>query len=230
MYCANCGVKLADSENCCPLCGTAAYHPDIKREDARPLYPLNRLPKARRRSKAGNGAVIILFIIPVLICFLADIQPDGRLDWFAVVAGALLLAYVLLALPMWFTSPNPVVFVPCDFAAVGLYLLYICLTSGGDWYLSFALPLVLAFCLLTSAVVTLLRYIKKGRLYIWGGAFMLTGALMLLVEFLLSLSFGIPFAGWSFYPLAALVLFGGLLIFLAINRSAREIMERKLFF
>ena len=32
MYCANCGVKLADSEKVCPLCKTVAYHPDIKRE------------------------------------------------------------------------------------------------------------------------------------------------------------------------------------------------------
>jgi hypothetical protein len=34
---------------------------------------------------------------------------------------------------------------------------------------------------------------------------------------------------WSLYPLTALVLLGGMLIFLAICRPARETMERKFF-
>ena len=39
------------------------------------------------------------------------------------VAGALVVSYVVLALPVWFRRPNPVIFVPCDFAAAALYLL-----------------------------------------------------------------------------------------------------------
>lgn len=56
------------------------------------------------------------------------------------------------------------------------------------------------------------------------------GAFMLLIEFLMDITFGLPFVGWSIYPLAALVLLGGLLLYFAINQSARETMERKLFF
>ncbi len=69
------------------------------------------------------------------------------------------------------------------------------------------------------------------RLYIIkGGVFMALGAFMLLIEFLLGLTFGLRFIGWSIYPLVVLFLFGGLLIYFAINNAAREIMERKLFF
>ena len=53
---------------------------------------------------------------------------------------------------------------------------------------------------------------------------------MLLMEFLLCVTFSLPFIGWSIYPLVVLVLFGGLLIYIAINSSAREMIERKLFF
>ena len=59
---------------------------------------------------------------------------------------------------------------------------------------------------------------------------MALGAFMLLMEFLMGVTFQLPFIGWSIYPLCVLMLFGGLLIYLAINRSAREIIERKLFF
>ena len=72
--------------------------------------------------------------------------------------------------------------------------------------------------------------LRKGKLYIIGGALMILGAFMLLIEFLMGTTFNLQFIGWSIYPLCELLLFGGLLIYLAINSAARETMERKLFF
>ena len=230
MYCVRCGVKLADTEEKCPLCGTTVYHPDIRREEVFPLYPRGKTPKIKLRSKAFNGALIILFLIPILVSLLADWQTNGQLNWFGFAAGAMVVGYVAFALPLWFKRPNPVIFVPCTFAALAAYLFYIDLVTKGGWFLSFALPVVAGVCLIAATVVTLLRYLRRGRLYIWGGAFIASGALMLLVEFLMEITFELGFLGWSIYPLIVLALFGGFLIFLAINHSARETMERKLFF
>lgn len=230
MYCVNCGVKLADTEKTCPLCNTAVYHPHVKQADARLLYPPHRMPNSITGSKALNGAVIILFMIPLAVCFFADLLLDGVMSWYGYVVGALAVAYVTAALPLWFRNPNPVIFVPCDFVAVGAYLLYIDLVTDGGWFLSFAFPVTGGLGLITCAVVTLMYYLRRGRLYILGGALMALGAFMLLIEFLLGITFGLPFVGWSIYPLAALVLLGGLLLYFAINQSARETMERKLFF
>ncbi len=230
MYCIKCGVQLADTEKKCPLCNTAVCHPDFANRAQQPLYPENKMPKKNTGSKALNGAVIILFLIPLFVCFAADLHMDGRLDWFGYVAGALALAYVTFALPKWFYKPNPVIFVPCDFAAAGAYLLYINLATDGSWFLPFALPVTAGLCLITCAVVTLLHYLRKGRLYIIGGAVMALGAFMLLIEYLMGIAFRLQFIGWSIYPLCVLVLFGGLLIYLAINRAARETLARKLFF
>lgn len=230
MYCIKCGVKLADTEKKCPLCNTVVCHPDFANKAVQPLYPSDKMPKNVSRSKALNGAVIILFLIPLLVCFTADLHLDGHLGWFGYVAGALVLAYIAFALPMWFGKPNPVIFVPCNFVAAGLYLLYIDLATGGTWFLRFALPVTGGLCLITCTVVTLLHYLRKGRLYIIGGALMALGAFMLLIEFLMGITFHLQFVGWSLYPLCVLFLFGGLLIYLAINSAAREMMERKLFF
>lgn len=230
MFCINCGVRLADTEKKCPLCNTVVYHPDLKQEVTHPLYPHNKVPKAKKKNKAFNGAIIIIFFIPMLVCFLSDLQTDGKLSWFGFVAGALIMGYIAFGLPLWFHKPNPVIFVPCDFLATTVYLLYINWVTGGNWFLKFGLPIMGGFCVITCAVVTLMYYLKKGKLYILGGAFIALGAFMLLIEFLMCLTFKLGFVGWSFYPLVVLVLFGGLLIYLAINRTAREIMERKLFF
>lgn len=229
MFCINCGVKLADGETKCPLCNTPVVSPNLN-SDIKPLYPKNKIPKTKGGSKVLCGAILILFFIPILVSFISDFQWDKNLTWFGYVALAIMVAYVVFALPLWFKKPNPVIFVPCDFAAITIYLLYINLATNGGWFLSFALPLTCGLALITCAVVTLLYYLKKGRLYIFGGAFMALGLLTLLLEFLLKLSFGIKFIGWSFYPLLVLFLFGGLLIYLGINKTARKLLERKLFF
>lgn len=229
MYCIKCGVKLADTEEKCPLCNTAPGETDIRREPARALYPQNRYPEVSVRPGAVNGTILILFLIPLLVLFFVDLQTKGSLDWFWYVAGALVLAYIVVALPIWFHKPNPVIFVPCDFAAAALYLLLIQLLTGGNWFLSFALPVTGSVGLIVTTVVVLLRYLRKGRLYIFGGAMIAMGAVMLLVEGLLSVTFQVAFVLWSVYPLIVLALLGGLLIFLAINGAAREKMERKFF-
>lgn len=230
MYCINCGVKLGDTEKKCPLCNTVVYHPDLKQKVATPLYPNGKIPKAKPKSKALNGVVILLFLIPLFISLLSDWQADKTLNWSGFVMGALVLGYIAFGLPLWFQRPNPVVFVPCNFVACTLYLLYINLATGGSWFLTFAFPVIGGLCIITCTIVTLLYYLKQGKLYIWGGAFIATGTFVLLIECLLDITFDVSFMGWSIYPLIVLTLLGGILIYLAINGSAREIMERKLFF
>ena len=229
MYCVKCGVRLAETEKVCPLCDLSTGEAITGRNPARPLYPENRYPEAPQKPRAVNGTILILFCIPMLVTFFTDIQSNGKQDWFWYVAGALVLAYLVFALPLWFRKPNPVILVPCDFAASALYLLLINTLTEGRWFFGFALPIVGSMGLVTTTVVVLLRYVRKGRLYIAGGVILATGAWLLFVEWLLSVVFRIRFTGWSLYPLTVLIPLGGLLIFLAIHSAAREKMERKFF-
>lgn len=230
MYCANCGVKLADTEQTCPLCGTRAYHPDLTRTAGEELYPRQTKPIEVTGNLWTQGILTILWLAPMLIVWLCDRQLSGTVTWSGYVIGALLLIYIIAILPTWFKHPNPVIFVPCDFAAVALYLLYIDLATGGGWFLPFALPVTGGIALIVTATVTLLHYLRRGQLYIFGGAFVALGSFMLLVEYLLTATFNYTKgAGWSLYPLVVLSLLGGLLIFLGICRPARLAMERKFF-
>ena len=230
MYCIHCGVRLADTEKTCPLCNTTVYHPELPKASARPLYPDTKVPKSSSGRGFLCGAVIIFFMIPMLVTLIADLHFNGHLDWFGYVAGALTILYLVFAFPMWFGKPHPVILVPCDFAAVALYLGYICLATGGDWFWSFALPTVVGLALIVCTLVTLLCYLRRGKLYVVGGAVMALGAWVLMIERLMGVTFGMAYIGWSLYPLVALALLGGLMIYLAINRGVREAIERKIFF
>lgn len=229
MYCIKCGVKLADSEKQCPLCGTVPFHPELPRTEGESLYPPNRYPVQQVSHQGARIVVTTAFLLPLVITLLCDLQINRAVTWSGFVIGALIVGYAVLVLPFWFKRPNPVVFVPCDFVAVGLYLLYINIATGGDWFFSFGFPVVGCLGLIVSAVVALLRYLRRGKLYVFGGAMIALGGFMPLMEFLLNHTFHHPYMGWSVYPLAALVVLGGMLIFLAICRPARETMERKFF-
>ena len=230
MYCMKCGVKLAESQENCPLCGLRVYHPDLPSPSEDKLFPKEPLPPLPARSHVFSAAATIIFLLPLLLVLFADLNSTGSITWSGYVVGALLVGYVIVILPIWFAKPNPVIFVPCGCGAVLLYLLYIDLITPGSWFLPFVLPVGGAITLTLSAMVTLLHYLKRGRLYIYGGGMMAFGGTFLLTEFTLSYTFASArFIGWSVYPCGTLFLLGCTLIFLAICRSAREAAHRRFF-
>ena len=230
MYCIKCGVKLADTESHCPLCLTRVYHPDLPRNAQEPLYPENKMPPATSGAKALAIVMIVLFLIPLAISFFSDLSSNGQLDWFGHVAGALIVAYVIFGLPLWFRKANPVIFAPCDFAAIGLYLWYLSWITGGSWFFPFALPVLGGTALILCSIITLDRYVPGGKIYISGGVFIAFGALLLLTETRLTSTFGLPFIGWSVYPLIVFASLGCFLIYLGIDSRTRETLRRKFFF
>jgi hypothetical protein len=230
MYCVQCGVKLADTEVRCPLCGTRVFHPDILREEGELLYPTQKFPETKKRNFVFQALFTAAFILPFIIVLLCDIQFNRAVTWSGYVMGALILGYISFILPSWFKKPNPVIFVPCDVAAVALYLFYINIVTGGKWFWSFGLPVVGCVGAIVITVVTLTYYLKRGKLFVFGGATIALGAFMLLMEFLMVVTFeGLYFKGWSLYPLITLGIIGGLLIFIGACRPAKESMERMFF-
>ena len=231
MYCIKCGVELADSEAACPLCGTTVYHPDLSRTETPPLYPRDRTPALQVSPRTALMVITTLcFLMPMVICWLCDRQANGRVEWSGYVVGSLALVYIMFLLPAWFRRPNPVIFVPCTFAAVLGFLLYIDLAVSGGWFLGFAFPAAGGVGLIVSALTALLKYVKRGQLYSFGGAFLALAAFMPVVELLANSTFDLhDRLVWSGYPATALGFLGAGLLFLAVCRPARETMERKFF-
>mgnify|MGYP004527739691 FL=1 len=231
MYCIHCGVELSDSESVCPLCGTRVFHPDLPRQQGEPPFPPE--PSAHPEEVNRSGALFILTmlaVLPIVICILCDWSLNGTIVWSGFASGGVALLYILAVLPLWFRKPNPVIFVPADFVAIGLYLLYINFATGGHWFLSFAFPVTGAIGVLVTTVVTLLRYLSRGYLYIFGGALIAGGGLAVLIEFLLNITFQVHRTFiWSFYPLAAGVLLGIMLLIIAVCKPLRRSLHRKFF-
>lgn len=231
MYCVNCGVKLAEGERVCPLCQTEVYHPTLGDNHGERSYPTERIPPSRVSPWGSLFIITLLFLLPVIIAPLSNIHVSDRMTWAWYVVFGTILGYVILVLPMWFSRPNPVIFVPVDFACTALYLLFIDLYSGEPhWFLPFAMPVTIGLAVILTTAITLLRYVKRGKLYIYGGSIIALAALITMTELLLVRLFDtIPYVGWSLYPTLVLFLLGMALILVAIIRPLRESLEKKFF-
>ena len=231
MFCVKCGVALADSEKACPLCGTRVFHPDLPQPQGDPPYPPDPRNHSEEVSRSGVLFILtVLALLPAILFILCDWRINGSIIWSGYASGGVALLYVIVALPLWFRRPNPVIFVPIDFVAIGLYLLYINFATGGHWFLSFALPVTGAIGLLVSAMVALLRYLPGGHLYVISGALLCAGGLAVLIEFLINFTFRLHETFfWSLYPLTAGVILGGMLLVVAICKPLQRSLHRKFF-
>lgn len=231
MYCIKCGVELADSEKVCPLCGTRVFHPDLPQAQGEPPYPPQEQARPEEVSRTGALFVLtVLLALPAVLSILCDWRVNGRIVWSGYAVGGAALLYVMVVLPLWFRRPNPVIFVPVDFAAIGLYLLYINFATGGHWFLTFAFPVTGAIGLLVSGTVALLHYLRRGQLFVIGGALILGGGVTVLIEYLLNLTFRVGRVFfWSVYPLSAGVVLGVTLLVVGFCKPLRRSLHRKFF-
>lgn len=228
MYCVKCGVRLADGTADCPLCGTPVWNPEGKKAEEK--YPA-RYPGRYRESELPSAIFMtIVCLIALAVVMTLCFKLYGALNWGGYVVWGILLFYIVAVLPRWFRRPLGEVFVPVDHIAAGLYVLYVCLRTGGHWFISFAFPVILASCLLSTAMVCLLKYVKKGRIFIFGGFLILLGGFTVLVELFEHISFGTEMFLWSLYSLTLFGVFGLFLITAGVVTPLRRALERRFFF
>lgn len=234
MYCAQCGVELRRGAERCPLCGLRVYHPELLTETPEPP-PYPPFAGSAERVRPGGLLLIlsVLFALPILLCLMIDLRLSGGVTWSGYVVFGVLTLYLAVSLPLWFPQSRGVVAFPITLAAGLATALYVCLKTGGRWFLSFALPVGIAAGLIIEAVIVLPRYAVGARrhrvLYILGGAAIALGGLCVLVELLLRVTFGIGMYWWSLYPLVVLTVTGLLLIVIAISEPLRASLHKRFF-
>ena len=230
MYCIKCGVKLSDGQSICPLCETRVYHPDFSIDTNKATYPRKDFKSEEFNRKGLMFVITILFLIPIFLPLILDLSWHNEIRWSGYVFGGTLLFYISFVLPLWFKHPNPAIFIPSAFAAIALYLWYICFENNGEWFLGFALPVTLSLGLILTAALTVSRYVKGGKLYIAGGFFIAFGLWTALLEFLIKRYLLASYTFyWSLCTLALFFIVGIMLIIIEIVKPIKESLRRVFF-
>ena len=142
--------------------------------------------------------------------------------------GALFVLTVLLALPA-------VLSILCDWRVNGR-IVWSGYSVGGAALLYVMVVLPLWFRrpnpigLLVSGTVALLHYLRRGQLFVIGGALILGGGVTVLIEYLLNVTFHVGRVFfWSVYPLSAGVVLGVTLLVVGFCKPLRRSLHRKFF-
>jgi hypothetical protein len=162
-YCVHCGVKLAPSEEACPLCQTVAKDPkrpyDPGAEKPYPPQADDISVLAERRFYAL--LISLILALPAITCLVTNRIVYGSITWSWYVVGAMLVLWVLAVPRHIFRKPKPVFCLVLDVLSVGLYLLIIEHASGAHWFFPLALP-ILGLIVLQGAIIALLA--RRGAL------------------------------------------------------------------
>ncbi len=229
MYCVRCGVRLEDGAEACPLCGTPVLLREAAPEAASLRYP-DRYPEASYRSRRLAVLLLTLMLAAAsLSCLISCLRIHGEASWSGYVLLGSALFWVWVALPLLFRRWRPMIFLPVDFACSAGFLLYVCLKTGGSWFLSFAFPVTALTALVTLATVALFRYIRQGRLLLFGVLLVLFGSSLMLVELFMHITFRTQMFVWSLYCVCGFGALGLFLVIASLIPSLRDALRRNFF-
>lgn len=229
MYCVKCGVRLQGGLKECPLCHTPVWDPD--EGPAYPSFPA-RYPEPPQEIRQASAILLsAAAVISVVVLLTVAFAVDRAFRWSGYVLLGIALVYVSGVLPLWFRKRHPVVFLPVAHAAAAGYLLYVCLHTGGHWFLPFALPVTAVHGMLTTAFAALRKCVRKtrGRYFLCGGYIAAAGAYTVLIELLQHAAFGSGMFRWSLYSASACAAAGMFLILAGIVRPLRDFLGRMFF-
>jgi hypothetical protein len=198
--------------------------------EGKPLYPAEKGKRPKEDFRALLFVLTMFFVAAGGVCLALDLVQTGTLTYSAFVLFGLGLLYAALFLPRWFRRPNPVIFFPIACLLIMAGLLYVDLRFEGGWFLPFVLPVLGGLFLFLEAAVALVRYLKKGKLYVFSGLFFAMGFLSFVGEILCRVAFRLPICLTYSIPLMILFfVFATALLVIAIVPPFRRYMERRFF-
>lgn len=232
-YCVNCGVKLAASEEKCPLCNTVVINPNETGEDKKESAYSQRFEEFPiRKINVKYLVQIILSIIGVgvFVQTLCDFLLSFSISWslYAIGAFGLLVCFVL---PVLTKIKSPYIATMIDIVALALYIFMIALMTDGElWYYEFYLPLHLLTAIYVWCMVIFLRKKRRNLFRAGGISLLFVCCLLILIELLLDVYIvGKIYLIWSLCCAPLLLAIAVLLLVIAARPKLREEMSRRLY-
>jgi len=229
MYCVKCRVKLSDDLNVCPLCQTKVYyneeHIAVNKEKK---YP-ETMPTKNHANKSLASILTMLSLLATSIILILCYQLYDEIRWGGYAILSIGLLYVFFILPLWFKKYNPIVSTIINHIAIALFLLYVNFKTGGNWFLSFALPLTIIICFNAVLAIILIKYVSKGGYFIAGGIIIIIGLSSMLIEFFQHLTFNSKMFVWSLYVVSCCTIFGIFLLLAGIIKPLKNYLNKRFF-
>lgn len=232
-YCVNCGVRLAESEKKCPLCGVVSQNPlHPFNKDAQTPYP-QEVDTIKQLSQKRWLALMVSFslVFSAVVCFVVNYIYDGQTTWSLYVIGAVLTFWVFTVVPLLFKKEAVISCILLDALSLSSFLWLCDSMVNGNWFISLGLPII-GVVMAGALLDTILIKAKAAHGAYIGALFILTLSVMIVGIEAATDNYvsGFIHIDWSLLVMIPCVIVALLFCIIARNQQAKEQLRRKLHF
>jgi len=232
-YCVNCGVKLDEALNKCPLCNTPVINP----KDLKKMGPISPFPSERGETETVKSKdVIVLTSIflatTAFCCLLLNLLVFNKTLWSIPIIGLCAFIWVVVIPTIAFKTLPIYIFMLIDgFAMAGYLYMLSFLTSNKAWLTQLALPITALATVLILTFTLLMKKISSSILALALYFYILAPILCIGIELLICHYYGNPLhITWSAIVLVPCTIVAIALITILSRKRLREAVRRRLHF
>lgn len=232
-YCVNCGVKLEETLERCPLCNTPVINPnELLKSGAIPPFPVENGETEKVKSKDGAIVLTVALATTALCCALLNYLIFNQNRWSIPVIGFCALAWVVFFPIIAFRQLPIYAFLIMDGFAMGGYLFMLSLLSDSkEWLLDLGFPITALVTALTIIFTFFVRNVSSSILAIALYIYLLIPVLCMGIELLICVFLSQPLMiRWSAIVSTPCAIVAVILITILSRKRLRAAVRRRLHF
>ena len=219
-YCVNCGVKLEESLNKCPLCNTPVINPkELKKMGPISPFPTKEGETEMVKSKDMIILTTVFLATTAICCLLLNYLVFNKTLWSIPIVG--LCAFIWIYISMLIDG----------FAMAGYLYMLSFMTSNKAWLTRLALPITALSTALILTFTLLVKKISSSILAVVLYFYVLIPILCIGIELLIWHYYNKPLhITWSAIVLVPCLIVDIVLITILSRKRLREAVRRRLHF
>lgn len=227
-YCVNCGVKLKNSENKCPLCNTKVINPNKIKTDYEPVYS-NKVENFKTLNyKYLSKIIILLLMITSFLILLLDLVSSKTITWSLYVVASILYLGTHLSFAI---IKNIYISLIIHLISTELFIFLIAyLNNGLHWYLYLVLPFIVIIWIYIMLVTYLFKRKKGDFLKKLSLGLLFCALTIIAVEACIDLfRFNFINYNWSFYAAIPITIISTLTFIISYNKKIVDEIRQRMF-
>jgi len=232
-YCVNCGVKLEESLNKCPLCNTPVINPkELKKMGPISPFPIKEGETETVKSKDMIILTTVFLATTAICCMLLNYMVFNKTLWSIPIVGLCAFIWVIGIPPIAFEKMPIYISMLIDGLAMAGYLYMLSfMTSNKVWLTRLALPITALTTALILTFTLLVKKISSSILSVVLYFYVLIPILCIGIELLIWHYYNKPLhITWSAIVLVPCLIVDIVLITILSRKRLREAVRRRLHF
>ena len=232
-YCVNCGVKLDDSLNKCPLCNTPVINPnELKKMETASPFATQKGETEKVKSKDVIVLTTVFLATTAVCCMLLNYLVFSKTLWSIPIIGLCAFIWIISIPPIAFPKMPVYISMLIDGLAMAGYLYMLSfMTSNKAWLTRLALPITALATVLILTFTLLVKKISSSILSVALYFYVLIPILCIGIELLIWHYYDKPLhITWSAIVLVPCLIVDIVLITVLSRKRLREAVRRRLHF